>query len=73
MIQTIPRSVQLTKEWDTAGLRSADADTAIDEPASALARGLGPVPLVDSDSRAADAAAAVPALVKDQLALLSWK
>ncbi|MCO4053679.1 MAG: HipA domain-containing protein [Bosea sp.] len=58
----------------TAGLRAADADAAIDELASALARalgGLGPVPLVEPASPAADAAAAMRALVKERLESLT--
>jgi serine/threonine-protein kinase HipA len=58
----------------TAGLRALDADAAIDELVSALARaldGLGPVPLVEPDSPAADAAAAVRALVKERLESLT--
>ena len=58
----------------TAGLRASDADAAIDELVSVLARALdgpGPVPLVEPGSSAADAAAAMRALVKERLESLT--
>ena len=58
----------------TAGLRASDADAARDELVSALARALddlGPVPLVEPGSPAAEAAAAMRALVKERIELLS--
>lgn len=58
----------------TAGLRAAQADAAIDELVSALEHaleGLLPVPLVEPASPAANATAAMRALVKERLGSLS--